>query len=144
MDDFTELVAIALPMLQRNEGYRQFIYQDSRGILTIGHGRNLESRGIDRLEAAYLLRRDINEAGNRCISFPFWDRLTLARQAVLIDLSVNLGWDGLLEFKKMLAWLDSEHYLEAAQELRHSAADKQEPARIERNALILESGEVPA
>ena len=52
----------ALKLLKLHEGYRQYPYTDSLGIVTIGYGRNLESRGLTESEATYLLEQDVDQA----------------------------------------------------------------------------------
>ena len=47
-------------MLIKHEGLRNFVYNDSIGIPTIGVGRNLKSRGITNAEAMYLLNNAID------------------------------------------------------------------------------------
>lgn len=46
-------------LLVSHESYRQFVYSDSTGHLTVGIGRNLSDRGISTTEAFYLLDDDI-------------------------------------------------------------------------------------
>ena len=60
--------------IQRDEGYRQFPYLDCcgkpwracvcarKGQLTIGWGRNLDGKGISRLEAEAFLDHDLYDA----------------------------------------------------------------------------------
>ena len=135
-----DLLQEAISMLKNNEGYRQFCYLDGNHIPTIGYGRNLASKGIDRVEAEWLLTRDILDAMNRLASLRCWTMLTEGRQLALIDLCVNLGHEGLLGFTKFLAYLDLGAYTRAAEELVLSRAAQEEPNRIFRDAAIIRDG----
>ena len=50
----------AVDLLKVHEGYRQYPYDCTEGLNTIGYGRNLESRGLTEIEASYLLHCDVN------------------------------------------------------------------------------------
>ena len=110
----------ALELLQEHEGYRQFPYADSLGIQTIGYGRNLESRGISKPEASYLLSNDIAEAEEMLRSYGYYFNLSGERKAVLIDMMVNMGPARFASFKKMHAALDGRNYELAALEMLDS------------------------
>lgn len=134
------LFSDAVALLKRNEKYQQFCYLDSMHVPSVGYGRNLKSKGIDLVEADFLLRRDVIEALNHLVSLPCWNALTEHRQLALIDLCVNLGWDGLLKFTKFLAYLDLGAYGRAAEELVLSRAAQEEPNRIFRDAAMIRDG----
>lgn len=130
MDYTRETIERAMASLKVHEGFRQHPYKDTRGILTIGYGRNLEAKGISDLEAHWLLMNDATAAAKQLASLSFWTGLSPVRQAALIDLTVNLGFAGVLEFKNMLARLGSGDFIGATHELHTSLAQKQEPNRI--------------
>ncbi|HWP84897.1 MAG TPA: glycoside hydrolase family protein [Terriglobia bacterium] len=136
-----DLIARCLTDLKRHEGFRQFPYRDTRGILTIGYGRNLESRGITAEEASYLLENDILRAvkslRERLSGFA---QLGPARQAVLVNMAVNLGVNGLLGFRKTLAAIEVGDYAEAAREMLRSRWAEQVPARARELAKLMEGG----
>ena len=56
---------------------------------------------------------------------PWWNTQTPARQDALTELTFNMGINGLLQFKKMLAALQAKDWEAAAEELLASAWDKQ-------------------
>jgi len=94
--------------LMDHEGYGPKVYEDTVGILTIGYGRNLEGKGITEAEAEYLLVNDIREVENELRErLPFFENLSSIRQEILISMGYNLGINGLLKFKKMLAALEN-------------------------------------
>jgi len=107
--------------LMDHEGYGPKVYEDTVGILTIGYGRNLEDKGITEAEAEYLLVNDIREVENELRErLPFFENLSSIRQEILISMGYNLGINGLLKFKKMLAALENYDYELAADEMLDS------------------------
>lgn len=73
-------------ILIQHEGLRLFPYKCTAGKLTIGVGRNLETRGITHDEAIYLLENDIDEVLNACTNLPYWHELDEVRQCVVADM----------------------------------------------------------
>lgn len=137
-------IDIAMEILKRHEGYRQFPYDDTRGILSVGYGRNMATVGISEEEAAYLLGNDIQLAANRLSRLmDCWSYLTDLRRAVLIDMAVNMGVWKLLKFKKMLAALRAGDYQEAAAQILDSEAAKQTGTRYKELAAIMAGTSAP-
>lgn len=108
--------------LIRDEGYRERLYKDSRGILTIGVGHNLEASGLCRTAIFAQLDHDIQEKAVAPLdrTLPWWRNTPEVVQQVLIELCFNLGIAGLLKFKRTLAYVQELRYTEAAHELEHS------------------------
>tara|TARA_R110001606_G_scaffold395627_1_gene568224 strand:- start:6310 stop:6738 length:429 start_codon:yes stop_codon:yes gene_type:complete len=112
---------LATELLKIHEGYMNKVYKCSAGVLTIGYGRNLESRGLTQAEAEFLLRNDIAEADKWCSdNLVYFKSLSTARKAAIIDMYVNLGPSGLLGFKKMHKALASGNYAQASVEMLDS------------------------
>ena len=117
---------LALDILKVHEGYSQTVYECSVGVKTVGYGRNLEHKGLTIKEAEYLLRNDIDEADAWCQEhLVYFDGLSSIRKTVLIDMYVNLGGTGLLNFKKMHKALDRADYIEASIQMLDSRWSKQ-------------------
>lgn len=130
-------------MLFRDESYKQFPYIDTTGHLTIGIGRNLVTRGISTNEALYLLDDDIIYFVSK-LSYliPFFSSLSENRQIVCINLCFNLGVNGFLEFRKMLAAIEKGDFDEASREILNSKAAIQLPERYSRLAFMMKTGEI--
>ena len=132
-------------LLLLHEGFRRFPYRDSLGIVTIGIGRNLVTQGVSKSEAIYLLEQDILRArGQFQSAFREFAQIDEVRQAVLIDMAVNLGVRGLLGFRNTLRMVRAGQYTEAAGEMLKSRWATQVGARARRLAHMMESGEWPA
>lgn len=136
-------VKTAISMLKRHEGYRQFPYKDTVGVTTIGYGRNLESRGISKEEAEYLLMNDASIADDFLEkAFCYYVDLDGPRRAVLIDMLVNLGAPRLSKFKKMHEALQSHNYDEAAAEMLDSKWAHQVGQRAVTLSQVMITGEI--
>lgn len=132
-------------MLLRDEAYRQFPYVDSKGFLTIAIGRNISpsGEGISMDEALYLLDNDINDRYNKLSHyFPWFLKLSDARQIALIDMSFCLGFEGFLKFHDMLFAFESGDMNKAADEMLNSEWRNEVGERATRLANIIRTGEL--
>ncbi len=102
-------------LLIGHEGIKTKVYYDSRGIATIGVGRNLEDTGITTEEAMYLLENDIKRVIKECTKeFPWFLELCEYRQFVICSMVFNLGMDGFKDFKKCIKAIERQDWVEAA------------------------------
>lgn len=106
--------------LVQHEGERLKVYNDSLGIPTIGVGRNLRDKGITKAESRYLLRNDVLNASGPLELFPKFNSLDSVRQQALANMSFNLGFQGLKEFKHFLDALWSNDWNLAVKEMKDS------------------------
>lgn len=126
-------------LLLLHEGYRQFPYKDSKGILTIGIGTNLESDGLTECQAWSIANDKVTCIKDSLLDqLPFFGGLNEVRQAVLIDIAYNCGVNGLMAFKRMLHAASLENYVKAGDEIEDSQLA---PKRKERLAQMMRSGE---
>lgn len=133
----------ALQLIANQEGYRQFAYRDTMGKLTIGNGRNLDSEGVSRAEAAFLLNQDLARVTAKLSALPFWNELSPVRQAVLQSVAINCGMAGMLDFHVMLQHLTYHDYGKAAAALLNSKAARECPNRYKQLAEMLTTGQWP-
>lgn len=136
-----------IAMLEQQEGRnvingRHLPYKDSLGILTIGYGRNLQTRGLSESEAYQLLLNDIYDHWQELITaLPWVAAIALERQQVLLDMGFNMGVPRLLGFHKMIAHVQAGEYEEAAREMLDSEwAAQVKPARAEYLARAMKIG----
>lgn len=139
-----------------HEGLRLQPYRCSKGKLTIGVGRCIDTNpftkeeekvigdwqhGITQGMATYLLYNDIKKIyGALKKEISFFKDLDSERQYALIDMAFNLGIYGLLNFKKMLKALKNKNYKQAAKECLNSQYAKEVGKRAERIANTIASG----
>jgi len=127
--------------LVRDEGLRLKPYRDTVGKLTIGVGRNLDDVGISEGEAIAMLENDIDRAeGGLDRNLPWWRGLDAVRQEVLVNMTFNLGINGLLGFKNTLASIKAGLWKNAARGMLASKWCRQVGARAERLARAMEEG----
>lgn len=109
-------VDLALPRLQTEEGFRGTAYRDTKGLLTIGYGCNIDagwSKGLAQVVLAY----QAGEKADALSGFDWFANLDEARQSVLVDLAFNMGLHSLLGFPHMLAALARKDWQAAHDEL---------------------------
>lgn len=128
-------------MLVDHEGMRRKPYRCTAGKLTIGVGRNLDDRGISPDEAMYMLANDIRDSRRELsAAFSWFDKLDEVRQAVLIDMCVNLGLSRLQGFRNTLALIGVGKYEAAAQEMLNSKWAEQVGRRAQRLSRMMATG----
>jgi lysozyme len=139
--------------LEMHEGKKLKSYICPGGYLTVGVGRNLEAnpatgelgRKIDQVgmeiteeEAAMLLDNDIDRFSAEVKSdISDFDSLSEPRQHVLIDMAFNMGTQGLLKFKRMLAAIREQDFSRAADEMVDSRWARQVKSRSDRLARMM-------
>lgn len=136
-----EQIEKIIAILREDEGCKLKPYFDTRGILTIGYGRNLESVGISEDEAEFLLENDIRRAENVAMYVAVahgvhWEQLPDDMRMVLILMAFQLGY-GLVKFKRMWRALRMGDRAQVIHEMWDSAWAKQTPARVMRCQEIL-------
>ena len=123
-----------------HEGLKLKPYKDSEGFLTIGVGRNLEGKGITKEEALFLLKNDIDDALSNLEGLDWFYQLNYARQKVIIDMTVNLGFKGLLKFEKMIEAIKAKDFDRAAYEMEDSLWYRQVKTRAKRLIKMMKTG----
>lgn len=124
--------------LKNEEGYEYRPYHCSEGNLTIGVGRNLESKGLNVAEIDFMFENDIADVFlDLDRELPHWKYEPFNIRLVLCDLCFNLGIKGLTKFKNFLAAVEDADYEEAALELKKSKYFTQVPNRAKRNIKLV-------
>ncbi len=109
--------------LIEHEGMKKSAYEDSLGFLTIGIGRLIDARkgaGLSVDEIFYLMRNDIDRLHRELTNYSWFKCLNDVRQGVIIELAFNVGINGLLSFKRMIAALEPLNPPLAAKEMLDS------------------------
>jgi len=140
-------------MLRKHEGNKLYVYLDTEKKPTIGIGRCLSTKGLSKKEcdylklgtydknkvieilkvrkitqpeADYLLSNDIEYFTNEIEkSLPYFKTLPDSVKLVLLDMSFNLGINGLLNFKNTIALIKNGNYKHASKEMLNSKWAKQ-------------------
>jgi len=111
----------AKKLIRDHEGVRLQYYKDSKGILTIGIGRNLE-KGISVEECLFLFENDLVEAeitlGNIFGLGIFKE--SEKHVAALLDMAFNLGESRLRKFTRLIDAVKERDWTRAAAEAKNS------------------------
>jgi lysozyme len=127
------------------------------GNLTVGYGHNLSASplplelyepdgSISEATADEILEDDINAATLPLVDncSPWFQQLDPVRQAVLIDLSFNMGWPVLSEFRSTLACFAEFDWQGASYGMLESLWAKQVGQRAVEDAHMVLTGEWPS
>ncbi|MDD2826924.1 MAG: hypothetical protein PHF52_08420 [Sulfurospirillaceae bacterium] len=137
----------AIDLVKDGEGFEPNEYRCTANKLTQGYGRNLEVYPLSGAEKA-----ELNEDGSvseevaekwaieelRSCEEKLRDNVIFKsqsdlRKAVLLDMCFNIGYSGLMKFKKMWVALGSKDYETAAREMKDSSWYTQVGRRGKRN-----------
>ena len=129
--------------IKRHEGLRLRPYRDSLGNASIGYGHYLRIP-INENAALTILRNDIANACLAAYNLPAAvisaGGITEGRKEVLIEMIFNLGFHGVLGFKRMLKAIEKEDFDLAAREMLDSLWALQVKDRARELADIMREG----
>ena len=147
---------LALKLVKESEGFEPMPYLCPAGKLTQGFGRNLEVHPLrddekdelysDGSVSEYVAEKwAINELIDcelKLISNIIYQNQSPLRKAVLLDMCFNVGYTGLMKFKKMWFALGNKDYPLASREMKDSAWYTQVGNRSKRNVEIMASNQI--
>lgn len=137
MDEFT---ARASQQLQVAEGVRLRLYQDTKGLWTIGVGHNIQANGISPAVAELMLAEDIAANVAFLAQYAWWTHLSDPRRLAILDMSF-MGAEKLLHFVLMIAALVKGDFVEAkAQVVNSQWYQDVGKIRGDRVATMIETG----
>jgi len=132
-----------IPQLARHEGLRLQAYKDTKGIWTIGIGRNIEHRGfsqgelstlaitptqlenletlkISKESAYYLLNNDIQQIEKSLQKYGWFKFLSDVRKDIIINMVFNIGERAFIGFRNFILDIDNARWEEASHEMLRS------------------------
>lgn len=142
--------------IKKHEGFSGTPYLCPAGFWSIGYGRNLESNPLNyfekvwlnesagipqdeerdfnitplnRREAEYLLKNDLNNVLKYATRLPYYAELNHERRGVIINMIFNLGFGSFQKFTKMDAALKVHDYETASIEMLDSKWARQVKGR---------------
>ncbi|WP_240145659.1 glycoside hydrolase family protein [Helicobacter pylori] len=139
----SKLILAASFLIVDSEGFSPSIYTDKTEHPTIGYGYNLSVYSYEgkRITKAYGLLTDIlKENYKALLSYGWYKNLDAMRRMVILDLSYNLGLNGLLKFKQFIKAIEDKNYALAVERLQKSPYFNQVKKRASRNMEILKLG----
>ena len=148
-------------LIKRHEGRRLIVYEDTKGIKTIGVGCNLEASGAEAIctrvgldyqgllagtvslteeQAEIIFQAQLLTVVCQAVGiFPTWATMPLDVQAVVCDLIFNMGEQKFLGFVKAIAALKAGLWQVAADELEDSDWYKEVGLRGNEDVVLLRS-----
>lgn len=113
--------------LTRHEGLRPHVYRDTKGLETIGVGRNISASGpgLRPAEIDFLLDNDINECEKEARKYYWYSSLDDTRQNVILNLIFNMGANTFSTFKKFHTACSVRNWVVAVRELDDSKWQEQ-------------------
>lgn len=128
--------------IELEEGWEPLMYECPAGYLTIGYGFNLETSSMPKRVADLWVSIIVKSIDERLSKIDCYKSLNEARKVVLIDMSYQMGVDGLMRFKNMWKAIENKDYELASIEMLDSLWAKQTVNRANRNAQIMRSGDL--
>jgi lysozyme len=127
--------------LSIDEGYKKKMYLDSRGIWTIGIGHNLRDKPLSDRAVQVIFEDDMADAeADARILFKSFDSLNDVRKAVVVNMSFNMGFAVLSQFRQTISAIDAGDYAKAAAYMLNSRWADQVGARAQRLAEQMAKG----
>lgn len=134
-----------ITQLRRDEGEILSAYQDHLGYWTIGVGILIDQRkggGLLPEESEFILQNRVRQRREAVAkAFPWFSTLDEARQGVLLNMSYQLGVDGLKGFKNTMEAVRLGNYDKASEMMLLSKWASQTPERAKRLAKQMRTGE---
>jgi lysozyme len=150
------MIRSVVGLVTLHEGFRSHPYKCTADKWTVGIGRNIEANpipgkplavlqktGITREEAERLLIEDLQSCIRQLETINEFTTLDTVRRAALIDMTFNLGFRGLLGFRKMWAAIAARNFEEAANQAKDSRWYRQVKTRGVRVVEMIRSGRWP-
>lgn len=138
-----------IDQLKRDEGESLKVYRDTKGILTVGVGHNVEAHHENLSENDIVTQQQVdnwleNDVETDCkflsAYIPWTDKLDPVRRAVFQNMTFNMGVIKLLGFHHMLGFAQTGHFALSKQEMLNSEWATEVGDRAKRLAIQLESG----
>tara|TARA_R100001594_G_scaffold145441_3_gene195645 strand:- start:6250 stop:6660 length:411 start_codon:yes stop_codon:yes gene_type:complete len=126
--------------IKSEEGYRSRVYKCTENYDTIGYGFAIKDLELSERVCDLILKEklvDLYDGVNR--KFPFFERLPIEAQDIVLGMAYQMGVTGVSKFRKMLAALKMNDFKTAAEEMLDSRWSKQTPNRANRMAEKMRS-----
>ena len=144
---------LALELVKEAEGFEPNEYFCTAKKLTQGYGRNLEVHPLSDEEKAELNEdgsvskevaekwalKELIECEYKLSQNIIYQKQSDVRKAVLLDMCFNIGYSGLMKFKKMWFALGERDYAEASRQIKDSKYYTDVKSRGKRNVEIMAS-----
>ena len=145
---------LAMKLVKEAEGFSAVPYYCPSNRLTQGYGRNLEAHPLTEEEEAELnvdgtvskevatewALKELISCEIKLSQNIIYNKLSPTRKAVLLDMCFNIGFSGLMKFKKMWFALGNRDFAEASRQMKDSNWYVQVGNRSKRNVILIAQG----
>ena len=145
---------MALDLVKEAEGFSATRYLCPAKKITQGYGRNLEAHPLTEEEenelgeegtvsertATKWALKELVECEIKLSQNIIYNKLSPTRKAVLLDMCFNIGYAGLMKFKKMWFALGNRDFAEASRQMKDSNWYIQVGNRSKRNVILMAKG----
>lgn len=132
--------------IKKNEGLRLQVYNDSRGLPTIGYGHLIKpgemeafKNGITKEQADMLFAKDFEEHKNAAMRIPSFSEHPKAVQDALLDMTFNMGPTWYKSWPDTMKMLQAKDYQGVKNSILSSAYATQVKGRALVNAKIFDN-----
>ena len=138
-------------LLGYEEGMREKVYLCSEGYPTIGKGTVVGTKSMDISTftlvineeiADLLLKTKVEEIQNQLTKHIWFTNLNADRQIIITSMAYQMGYQGVLAFRKMIKAIEQEDWDEAAREMQDSQWYRQTTNRAKRHIYVMETGKL--
>lgn len=136
-------------LLKFEEGYREKAYHCTEGYPTIGIGTKLGPKGtpldyytfsVSEKSAKEMLNDELRGFVSKLISQEWYLKLNRDRQIIIKSMCYQMGYSGVMKFKKMISAAEAQDWSEMSKQALDSRWAKQTPKRANRHAEVLLTG----
>lgn len=129
--DKTDPAEALVERLKAFEGFRRYVYECSEGRLTIGYGTMIEEggHGIPEYIADLLLRDCLRTLKTRFEAQRWYKALDDQRQSAILEMGYQMGFEGVLGFRRMIEAIEQSDWPRAKAEALDSRWATQTPGR---------------
>lgn len=138
-------------LLAYEEGFRAKPYHCTEGYATIGIGTKIGPKlasldmyqfTVTKKVAEAFLEEELRSIMEKLIKHRWYTDLDEDRQVIIKSMAYQMGYSGLINFKKMIAALEKKQWTEASLQALDSRWAKQTPARAKRHANVLAGSKI--
>lgn len=126
--------------LKVDEGFEPRVYMCSADHQTVGYGWNLEDNDMPEHIATQLLEHAAMQKIAQLSHHDWFCQLDDVRKQVIANMAFNIGTNGVLNFKRMIAAIKDKDYALAAIEMKDSKWHRQVGNRARRLASTMHTG----
>lgn len=149
-DPGAEILAIAIPQIKADEGFRAHAYPDpisGAEPWSVGYGATGKAIGpttvwTESEAAAWLEDRCDEIISDMENHMPWAFQIGAPRGAVLVNMAYQLGLRGLMDFPHMLAACQNQYWVTTSLDMLNSTWARQVPNRAARLAKQMLTGEI--